>query len=630
MPKWTLRAAPVLFLLVLAGGGFWVWRAQTLERMREETDIQLDAAWKNQDFARVRLLAEHLPNEERRDIWLSQVEEAQIAQAISQNDAFTIRELRAGQPSPASNEAEALLLARAALHEQDRESFESIWATWSQHGEHTQAWLFLEVDALILENDLEAARELMLNHAFTGQAKSNRQLRLALVSSNDPRETLRRIDEAVSAAPDNPDALAFRGQVLESLGEFPGAQADYVRAVLLKPESALFWDQLGGFFHRRQQYALAVDTWEDGFARTEVTEFWIKAWFWQRVSGQGSPVSAPPDTGPFAEYAQYLASIPSGTWWQPDTFASLPYASRILEQRQETFWLRLLQALADEDLTTAQALLRSDPFANRSWAPRLKQAIKLLIRWQRGESDATPAKLMPRADDHQFFRLLADANEPTEALHFTRAGLDAWAAAFLANGWLAAAFEFDEISEDQPAWYTYGQVQARRQLVSIDRALQRLDSTQNDATLNLLEAELQWAQGNKDAATSRWKELLHNKNEAGRRAGLMLATFYASEGRWTDLAQLATDHPAWTETLRGKEIQARAAVAQGDAETALEIYQSIADESTEAKVFLARLAFQQKDWPRARALTEQLILQNPNEPAFYQNLAAIQQAESQP
>ncbi|MEO0793785.1 MAG: hypothetical protein AAFX93_01410 [Verrucomicrobiota bacterium] len=597
--------------------------------MQEQTNVDLHRAWEAQDYTRVRLLAEHLPQEVERDDWLNRIEIAQIENAVANSDAFTLRQIRGGQ-NIAKTEEEALLLARAAVHERDSTIYDQLDDAWQADRTQEAAWVFLEADALIVAGENLEAKELLQQHQFDGRHESNRLLRLSILSTSDPREVMRLVDESVSAAADNPDALAFRGQILESLGELDGAHADYVRSVLLSPESPLFWDQLGEFYRRHQQYVFAIDSWIDAYEKTGVAEFWIKAWFWQRVTGFGNTLPDAPNTGPFAEYAHYLESIPKDRWWNTEAYDGLPYASKILEQRQETYWLRLLQMLADDDDGQALQLLRGDPFADRSWAPRLKQALRLILLFRWEQAVTADQGLSPRDDDHQFYHLLVTLNgeEISSSIDRVLDGSSAWAAAFLAEGWISTAIQFDEIEAGQPAWFDYGQAQARRQLVSAEAAVERLNSSTDDPSIRLLKGELLWLNDQADAAVELWEALLAEEGAIGDRAGMLIAIHYASKSEWERLQQLVDRHPSWSETLRGKEILARMALSRDEVDTASALYESILGESTEAKVFFANQAFQAQNWAKARALTETLINEHPNEPTFYRNLQAINQAEA--
>ncbi|WP_309400701.1 tetratricopeptide repeat protein [Cerasicoccus maritimus] len=630
MPKLVIRVALLTTFIAALIVGLWIWRSHTLNQLQEQTEANLSKAWNAQDYSRVRLLAEHLPDDAQRDDWLAKIDTAQLEHAIANSDAYTVRQLRSGQLGANESENEALLLARAAMHERDDRAYASILERWQGEADQDAAWLFLEADALIVAGKIAEARDLLSERQLRGKDESNRLLRLSMLSTDNPREVLRQVDAAVRSAPDHPDALAFRGQILESLGQWQAARADYARALLLAPDSPLFWDQLAEFYRRREQYALAVETWNQGYDKTAVPEFWIKAWFWRRLAGVGPAVPPPPLEGPFVEYTHYLSSLPDDQWWDKEDFAELPYASRILEQRQETFWLRLLQTLLDGNETQALILLRTDPFARRTWAPKLKQAMSALLLMRSGEP-VTVLPMLGSAETHQFYQQLSEVggNAESPTMEFIT-GNAVWSACFLAEGWLAAAVAFDRVAAGEPDWYVYGQAQARRQIQSVDSALERLNVGSETPTNELLRADLLWLSGKPDEAVGIWEELVQEPDAIGQRAATLLAVHFATDSQWAAVQEIVLINPEWAKTVVGAEMNARLALAKGNLDRAREIYESIVAESMDAKLFLSRLAYQDQDWERARSLTEALILENPDEPAFYQNLNAIAVAEAQP
>ena len=51
-------------------------------------------------------------------------------------------------------------------------------------------------------------------------------------------------------------------------------------------------------------------------------------------------------------------------------------------------------------------------------------------------------------------------------------------------------------------------------------------------------------------------------------------------------------------------------------------------DSDNAKAYFARQAFAQKNWPRTRSLTEELLRRHPEQPQFQDSLEAIAKAEA--
>ncbi|MCB1119392.1 MAG: hypothetical protein KDK65_05475, partial [Chlamydiia bacterium] len=84
-------------------------------------------------------------------------------------------------------------------------------------------------------------------------------------------------------------------------------------------------------------------------------------------------------------------------------------------------------------------------------------------------------------------------------------------------------------------------------------------------------------------------------------------------------------NPKLASDVRGQELFARIAMIEGNHELADRLYANIEEESTEAKSYLARRAFAQKNWTKARQLTEELLQQYPSNVTLRENLEKIAQ-----
>ena len=76
--------------------------------------------------------------------------------------------------------------------------------------------------------------------------------------------------------------------------------------------------------------------------------------------------------------------------------------------------------------------------------------------------------------------------------------------------------------------------------------------------------------------------------------------------------ELLKRQPRFASNIFGQEAIARMAIVSGDDARAAEIYASIEAESTEARMFLARRAFNAGQWGEARRLTDSLLQQHPD------------------
>jgi len=85
--------------------------------------------------------------------------------------------------------------------------------------------------------------------------------------------------------------------------------------------------------------------------------------------------------------------------------------------------------------------------------------------------------------------------------------------------------------------------------------------------------------------------------------------------------------PKLSTSITGREIKARILLAEGKRELAGKLYASISDTSNEAKAYLARQAFQEKQWKTARELTLELQQEFPDNMQLRRNLMTISEEE---
>ena len=633
MRKWQRRVLIAGGLVAIAGGALVLWRARTLDRLERRNTQAFQQAVEDKDFLQARALLDRLPEDAPLEQWRAQLQQAEFDLAVKRHDARSVWKLAEASPSLLDGRGDArLLLARAAMHAGDEEQYARNLAPTEPE---SPARLLLQADRHLRAGQTAEAQELLESHTFTGTDEANRLIRLALLAKDDPDRVRELLSAAIQADRGYAEPYAFRGQLFEAMERWQAARADYVAALVIAPDKPLFWDQLAGFYCRRQNYTQAVDTWTQGYERTGTAEFWIKAWFWQKLSGGGEELPPPPAEGPWAPYAGYLSLLPSDEYWDATAFSQLPYASRLLEQRQETYWLRLLAALRTNDLTTARDLLGSDPFANRSWAPGLKSLCRAILQWRQGRPFSLPKASGADARHQLYDRLEALNGEPPDEAPAELAALlnnpDAWSACVLTEGWLRAAVNLSADTASLstfPDWYRYGLAIALARTGETGHAITLLESAPRTPASACLLAELLLSQGKADQALSLLRPLAEENGPAAQRAAWLTALYLAESEQPKVAIAWIENHWDFANSLAGQELLARLALRQDAPERARDIYEDIEEESVEAKVYLSKIAYAQQDWERARELTRQLIATNPDEPAFWRNMEAIDKAEN--
>ncbi len=76
---------------------------------------------------------------------------------------------------------------------------------------------------------------------------------------------------------------------------------------------------------------------------------------------------------------EYLINLEPGEFWNQREFNHLSNANKYLKNQQETFWLKLLHALKNQQEKEALNLLKYNPFTTKSWFPELEIALKRIL-----------------------------------------------------------------------------------------------------------------------------------------------------------------------------------------------------------------------------------------------------------
>jgi tetratricopeptide (TPR) repeat protein len=143
-------------------------------------------------------------------------------------------------------------------------------------------------------------------------------------------------------------------------------------------------------------------------------------------------------------------------------------------------------------------------------------------------------------------------------------------------------------------------------------------------TLQLKKAEALFEEGNSALATSLFYEVALSETPSGEKATMILAKQLIEDKQWKKAQKLVNSHWLARASIKGKELLARAAVFQNNPSQARILYQSIEEESVEAQSYLARAAFEQEDFEKAKELTIKLLESYPDSETLKNNLDKLQ------
>ena len=551
-----------------------------------------------------------------------------------------------------SHEKAALMVANYYLGSGRSKDYQSVRDSWKGRETIPETWFVLDGDKFLVEGRRKEGIQFLKSHAFPGKADTARLVRLALLYIfEDPKTAWEFLTQAYTKDPENPEIRSYRAKLLETVGKKNLALSEYISAVQTDPKNLYLRDQLAEFYLRDNKIPLALQVWMENLKSPTLDFIWLKTLFWNRVV---TPISfdwseKSPPAGKLEPLVAYLLELKPGVFWNSTLFSKVSNGQNYLKTQQPTFWLRLLQLLKDGKEKEAYELLQFNPFQTISANAQLEHALKQTLLYRskgvlRPDTEIsaleTPREVERTANTSQskpYFFAQLDALEQEEkdqkGQHFVSedmnnllTGPDAFAAAFLATGWYEAALNLQTLNvvpSNYPEWYSYELTEALRQNRSTQAALQFATLQNPSPALSLLIGELLIASNNSEAALEHLLDLSKEENEIGKRAALLISLINIDRGQYTDAKIAIASQPSLSKDILGQETLARIALLEGDTEQADKLYASLEDKSAEAKSYLARKAFAEKDWKRAKDLTEQLLRIYPTNQLLQDNLKKI-------
>lgn len=646
----------VLILVALMGGGYYfrhpIWEmltheeADTLKQVRE----LLDEGKPRQALAKLGYYAYQLNQDSAiAKQWRSLYLEA----AIKSKSSESVLLVYDRYPNILDDNEEGTLLAADLLIKSNRPTdYARLREGWKgrESAEKESVWFNLDADKLLLEGNRTGAADLLNAHTFEGKADTGRLIRLALLNVKEsPKKTWEYLAQAYAKDPENPEIRSYRARLLEVVGQTGLALNEYLAAVQANPKNIFYQDQLAEFYRRQNRYDLAINVWKGSLAEPESGSLWLKAWFWSHVIAPMDIdwTNVKPPEGPLQPFLTYLSELPSGTFWNEAAFKKLPNAENYLHTQQATFWLRLLDACQHHNENGAWELLQYNFFAQQSWNPDLENLLKKILTYRKigtfsievpGIASAPPAegqktgtKIIPT---HPLYTEITQLS--TKDLNSTAISPElnallhsdlAISSPFLVLGWLEAALDLApepiKINADMPEWVAYDYALAIRAVKGLQPALQFAEKQTQTPSISMLIGELLIAKGQTDEGVEKLRQLSGLDSEIGFRSAWLLSLVYIEKKQYDQADAVINSQPRLLNDTLGQETLARIALLQGKPEEAEKKYLALQDKSWEAKSFLARKAFQDKDYQKAKELTEELLRQFPSNALLRQNYKLI-------
>lgn len=558
-----------------------------------------------------------------------------------------------------SHEKASMIVGEIYINTGKFKEYQNLRDNWKGRETKPENWFVLDGDKLFLEGKRKEAIDFLNSKTFPGKTDTSRLVRLALLYSyEEPNKAWDYLNQAYQKDPENPEIRSYRAKLLETYGKNNLALIEYLAAIQTDPKNVYLRDQLAEFYLRQKQYPQALMVWLESLKPPSLDTIWVKAFFWGRMV---IPInidwhSEKIPEGMYAPLAIYLINLKPDQYWNESAFDQIADGNTYLKTVQVTFWLKLVDALQRGDEKGAYELLQYNPFQTVSWNAELETALSHILLYRKtgkfkpeGAQEvvtfeetkpASPLPTQPTTEkkaSHLFFaqldELAAQKGEiqvPPD-LKALLTGKEAFTAAFLASGWNEAALSLHKMAvlpDDYPDWVAVLIAQAYRTNKSNESALKFALAQKETPALSLIIGELMIANKDLDAALDRLSKLTKIEGEIGYRASWLVSLIYIDKGQYEQARAAIEGQPTLSKDVLGKEIMARIALLEGNIALADTIYNSIESTSSEAKSYLARKAFEQKDWKKARDLTEQLLRDYPTNALLQQNLTKIIEEQS--
>ncbi len=491
--------------------------------------------------------------------------------------------------------------------------------------------------------DLHSLQTAATDKLFTKKDETDRLVRLAALNVvEDPQQARSYLYEALQLDPNNADLHTFKASLEETLHQEHTANYDYIAAVQYDPESPYRREQLADFYLRTKQYRPAMEILQDTMTAPSLDSVWLKAFFWGHLTSplKDSWYRQEIPQGRLKDFISYLFALPHGVYWDQHAFEALPAHQYYSNTLQETFWLHLISLLKNNEEEKALGLLNRNIFQYTSWAPELEKSLKTLIQYRLlNKFSPTLSSISPTEDafasPQQLLEMLAnlsdtEQNQLPSAIPYQLQSFllskEAFVAPFLAEKWNEAAIQLhflEKYPDTFPNWVASSMANAISQNRDGKTALSFALAQKASPALSLLIAEIALELDEKQIAFNALKKTYTSQDEEGQKAALMLAQFLLEHENLTDAKKSLLAQPSLSNNIKAREILARIALQEGNTKKANLLYLGMEKESSEAKSYLARKAFTEREWSRARELTEELLKEHPENTTLSENIKRI-------
>lgn len=293
---------------------------------------------------------------------------------------------RSGSDDFYNREKASLLVSQSLLVNERLDTLGELREQWRGKERDVQGWK--EIEARLLNQQGRHQEVEMQFGADLTHTEDHVGLMVQVaeaVKHRSVQEAQQLLAASVQQAPNNPEVCLGLGQFHEQANALDKAEQAYQRALKLARRNPLIIHEVGEFYRRQTRYKSALQIWSQALERPSLHVLWTKCLFWQKVAIP-FPINwqglTPPE-GHLLPMIQALQEIGENEFWNVEASQHITKTNPGLLERQEIYWLRLLDAFLSGKEDRALMLLNTQMFGDNSWHSLLEIMLLRVLTYRR-------------------------------------------------------------------------------------------------------------------------------------------------------------------------------------------------------------------------------------------------------
>ena len=285
-----------------------------------------------------------------------------------------------------NREKASLLVSRSLLLNERLDTLGELREHWRGKEKDVQGWK--ETEARLLNQQgryQEVEMQFGADLTYTADQAGLMVQVADAVKHRNIQEALQLIGVAVKQAPDNPEVCLGLGQFHEQANAPEKAEQAYQQALKLAKRDPWILHEVGEFYRRQARFESALKVWSQALSRPSLHVLWTKCLFWQKVA-MPYPINwqgLKPPAGHLLPVIQALGKLKPDEFWNITASQYITKTNPALLERQEVYWLRMLDAFQSGKEDQALMLLNTQMFGDNSWHPLLEMALLRVLTYRR-------------------------------------------------------------------------------------------------------------------------------------------------------------------------------------------------------------------------------------------------------